>query len=97
MLLPPHNDMRQKLLSLLVVVMILVTMFSCLSGCGGNMQLVDTTYAFDKAYVAIPGQNPVDGRVDSWKDFDDCDMVQVVIDGATYYTHGSNVVLVRSK
>ena len=62
-----------------------------------NVQVLDTTYEFDKAYVAIPGKDAVSGKVESWRDYDDSDMVQVVINGTTYYTHGSNVVLVQSK
>ena len=42
----------------------------------------------------MPDGSVVSGKVSSWKDYDDSDAVQLVIDGKTYYTHLSNVVLI---
>lgn len=57
-------------------------------------QLFDTTWAYDYAYVALPNGKVIEGEVDSWKDYSDGDQLQVVIEGVTYLTHASNVVLV---
>lgn len=62
------------------------------AGCT-NVQLLDTTYKFDLAQITMPDGSVVEGAVDSWRDYDDSDMIQVVIGGVTYYTHSSNVVL----
>ena len=35
----------------------------------------------------------VEGEVESWRDYDDGDQLQVTINGVTYLTHASNVVL----
>ena len=64
----------------------------CLAGCG-NRQIVDTNYTFNRAVIAIPNGTIIEGEVQSWKDFDDGDTIQIKIDGVTYLTHISNVVL----
>ena len=63
-----------------------------LSGCG-NQQILDLSYRFDYAEIAMPDGRVIEGKVDSWRDFEDGDQIQVVIDGVTYLTHISNVVL----
>ncbi|MBR6953570.1 MAG: hypothetical protein IKH77_00820 [Clostridia bacterium] len=60
----------------------------------GNRQLVDTKYRFDYAIIALPNGTSVEGKVTSWYDYDDSDVVQVVMDGKTYLTHYSNVCLI---
>jgi len=61
----------------------------------GNRRLVDTSYRFDRAILALPNGEAVEGKVSSWLDFKDSDAVQVTIDGKTYLTHYSNVVLIN--
>ena len=63
-----------------------------LTGCG-NQQLLDTTYTFDKAMIAMPNGTVIEGEVQSWKDWENSDTVQVKIGDVTYWTHSSNVVL----
>lgn len=79
--------MRNKRLLLLVVLMSL-----SLAGC--NKQLIDTTYSFDRAIISLPNGEIVEGKVQSWKDFDDGDQVQVKINEKTYLVHTMNVVLI---
>ena len=65
-----------------------------LAGC--NYDIVDLRYHFDTAYVSIPGQEPKEVKLRSWKDYDQSDTVQVEDrDGNVYLTHYCNVVLVR--
>ena len=80
--------MRNKRLLLLVVVL----MSLLLAGC--NKQLIDTTYSFDRAIISLPNGEIVEGKVQSWKDFDDGDQVQVKINEKTYLVHTMNVVLI---
>lgn len=62
-----------------------------LTGCG-NYQVIDINYTFN--YAIIEGVGEV--KVKSWVDYDDSDMVQVVTeDNVAYYTHGSNVILIK--
>lgn len=59
-----------------------------------NAQIIDTTFKFDKAVILLPNGEVIEGEVDSWKDFEDGDQIQVKIDGKTYLTHIQNVVLI---
>ena len=60
-----------------------------------NMNLFDTKYSFNYAYVGLPNGKTIEGEIKSWKDWDDSDMLQVTFtDGSTYYSHSSNIVLV---
>lgn len=63
-----------------------------LTGCG-NRQIVDTTYTFSKAVISMHDGTVVKGEVQSWKDWENCDAIQVKIGDVTYWTHSSNVVL----
>ncbi len=60
----------------------------------GNRQLMDTQYHFDRAIVRLPDGQVVEGKLSSWLDFDDSDVIQVKIDGKTYLTSYTNVCLI---
>ena len=60
----------------------------------GNRRLIDTKNRFDRAVIALPGGEVVDGKVSSWLDFNNSDVVQITIGGKTYLTHYSNVCLI---
>ncbi len=61
----------------------------------GNRRLIDTKYRFNRAIIALPNGQVVDGKVSSWLDYSDSDVVQVTVDGATYLTHYANVCLIN--
>ena len=61
----------------------------------GNRQLLDTKYHFDRAIVRLPNGEVVEGKLTSWLDFDDSDLIQVKIDGTTYLTSYVNVCLIN--
>ena len=46
------------------------------------------------AYIKLDGQTIAEGHVTQWRDYDQSDVVQVMIDGKYYLTHYSNVILV---
>lgn len=73
-------------------VLAIVTMLS-VSGCG-NKQVFDTTMSFERGIVSLPNGEVVEGKVTSWRDFEDGDQIQVKIAGKTYLVHGSNVALI---
>lgn len=62
--------------------------------CGCNMQLLDTTYSFDRAIISLPNGEVIEGEVQSWLDFEDGDQIQVKIDGKTYLVHSANIVMI---
>lgn len=80
--------MRNKRLLLLVVVLMSLLLVGC------NKQLIDMTYSFDRAIISLPNGEIVEGKIQSWKDFDDGDQVQVKINEKTYLVHSTNVVLI---
>lgn len=83
----------KKLISILFAIIILtMSLVAC-----GNMQLVDTVYSYDKAIISMPNGEIVEGKVDSWRDYEDGDQIQVTIAGKTYLVHSSNIVLIVDK
>jgi hypothetical protein len=83
--------MKKILVAILILTLFVVT----LSGC--NKQVFDTTYKFDRAIICLPNGDIVDGKIDSWTDYEDGDQIQVKVDGVTYLVHSSNVVLIKGK
>lgn len=71
-----------------------ILMFA-LSGCMYNKTILDTTYGFDYAIIALPNGEIVEGKVQSWTDFKDGDQLQIKIDGKTYLAHASNATLIK--
>lgn len=74
----------------IAVVTILLAM--SLSGC--NKQVVDLTYSYERAIISLPNGEIIDGKVQSWTDYEDGDQIQVKIDGVTYLVHASQIVLI---
>lgn len=64
------------------------------TGCG-NRTTFDITYTFDKAILTLPNGEIIEGDVESWRDYEDGDQIQVKIDGVTYLVHSSDVVLIK--
>ena len=60
----------------------------------GNRQLMDISYHFDRAVLKLPNGEVIEGKLNSWLDFDDSDVLQVKIDGKTYLTSYVNVCLI---
>lgn len=67
-------------------------MAATLSGC--NRQVFDTTFKYDRAIIYLPNGEVIDGKVQSWRDYENSDQIQVKIDGVTYLVHSSNIVLI---
>ena len=75
-----------------LIIFLVIVLVSC-TGCY-NKQLFDVTYHYDRAIVYLPNGEIVEGRVTSWRDFEDGDSIQIKIDGKTYLTHICNVCLI---
>lgn len=61
--------------------------------CGFNYTPLGVAYNFDEAIIALPNGVNIIGEVDSWMCWEDEHLIQVEVDGTTYLTHSSNVVL----
>ena len=81
----------KKYIAIVVAVVLLIGIL-LLAGC--NKQMVDLTYSYEYAIIALPNGEIVEGKVTSWTDFEDGDQLQIKINGKTYLVHSSNVVLI---
>ena len=82
----------KKINSIVMAAIMTLSLVAC-----GNMQVIDTTVTFDKAIIYLPDGEILEGKVESWRDYDGSDQIQVKIDGTTYLTHIANVVLIKEK
>ena len=78
----------KKIILAFIIIAIVLIMTAC------NKQIIDVTFRFNRAIIALPNGQVVEGEVDSWTDFEDGDQLQIKINGATYLTHSANVVLI---
>ena len=74
------------------IIISMLIMILTMTGC--NKQVVDLTYKYDWAVLVLPNGSVIEGEVDSWRDYADGDQIQVTIDGVTYLTHATDVVLI---
>lgn len=79
----------KKIISICAGLVLAFSMSAC-----GNQTLFDTTYTFDRVQIRMMDGSVVEGEVESWTDFESSDMLQVKVDGKTYLTYSSNVVLI---
>lgn len=79
----------KKIGAFLLAVALCVSLAAC-----GNRQFIDTTYTYDRAIISLPDGKVIDGEIQSWRDYDDGDQIQVTVDGKTYLVHSSNIVLI---
>lgn len=74
---------------------IILTLLIILAGCG-NFKAIDTTWDFDYAYIKLPNGGVIEGHIESWRDYEDSDVIQLKVNGETFLTHYSNVVLIKN-
>lgn len=84
--------MKKKLLAAILA----LGMALSLAGCG-NRQMIDLTYSYKYAIISLPNGEIVEGKVDSWKDFEDGDQLQITVDGVTYLVHATDAVLITEE
>jgi hypothetical protein len=80
------------MVAIILILALLLIPAIFLSGC--NRQMVDLTYSYERAIVCLPNGDIVEGKLTSWRDYEDGDQIQVKIDGKQYLVHSSNVVLI---
>lgn len=78
----------------ILVVVVLVALMAVLTDCG-NRDMFDTVYTYEEAVLVMADGTIVRGEVDSWRDYEDGDQVQVEIDGVVYLVHASNITLMH--
>ena len=72
------------------------TILTCIGAAGVVATAALAVKATPKADIlALPDGSIVSGKIESWKDYDDGDQIQVKIDGTTYLVHSVNIVLIK--
>lgn len=92
-----------RILAMFAFLLAVIGVTMTFTGCGastpteGGRQLYDGARVFDRMVGVLPDGTVIKGEVDSWLDFDDCDQIQVTVNGDTYLFHSSNVVLIKER
>lgn len=84
--------MKKKLLAAILA----LGMALSLAGCG-NRQMIDLTYSYKYTIISLPNGEIVEGKVDSWKDFEDGDQLQITVDDVTYLVHATDAALMTEE
>ena len=84
--------MKKKLFAAILA----LGMVLSLAGCG-NRQMIDLTYSYKYAIISLPNGEIVEGKVDSWKDFEDGDQLQITVDDVTYLVHATDAALMTEE
>ena len=81
------------------IIVLTITLCLTLTACQiGNRKIgFDTTQTFRWAIIQLGNGELIEGPVDSWRDFNEGDSVQITIKGITYLTHYANVILTTEK
>ena len=77
-----------------ILLVMALTCAACFALAGCNRQIIDTTWSFERAIIFLPDGEKIEGKVNSWGNYDNSNMIQVSVDGKMYLTHSSNVVLI---
>lgn len=83
----------------IICVVLILSLTLALTACQvGNRKIGwDTTQTFTHAILELGNGELIEGTVTSWRDFDESDAVQFTMDGVTYLTHYSKVILMTKK
>jgi len=83
----------------IICVVLILSLALALTACQvGNRQMGwDTTQTFTHAILELGNGEIVEGTVTSWRDFEESDVVQFTMNGVTYLTHYSKVILCTKK
>ena len=86
-----------KIIALLIMIIISLFIFSScaeLHKTGNRITGGADVQTFTYCYIVLDGQEIVRGSITQWRDYDNSDVVQVLVNGKYFLTHYSNVVLV---
>lgn len=87
-----NGKIERVCLIFMTIVVILAIVVITLSSC--NYDVIDLTYQYNYAYIQLQNGEVIEGRVESWRDYEDGEQLQVVIDGVTYLTNSYNCTLI---
>lgn len=79
----------------LCAILLVAAFILCSCTVGNRSTGLDTKQTFRYANIYLDGEWQ-DVVVESWRDFKDSDSIQITINGNTFYTHLSNVILMEN-
>lgn len=86
------NNIYKYILAFVTATMLFGIIIAALTSC--NKQIIDTSYTFNRAIINT-GNEVIEVKVKSWKDFEDGDQIQIKAeDGTVYLVHSSNITLI---
>ena len=80
------------LVALLVVLMVIMT--GCETTTGNRVTSGKDVQTFTYAYIRLGDKEIVQGYITQWRDYNNSDTIQIMIDGKYYLTHYSCVVMI---
>lgn len=84
----------KKILAITILVLLVVILTGCQIKHGNRIVEGKDVQTFTYAYIRLGDKDIDQGYVTQWRDYDNSDVVQVLINGKFYLTHYSCVVLV---
>lgn len=91
----------KKYTKIIIVVCILLIGVLTLTGCSSSYYQTGNritggadVQTFTYCYIVLDGQEIVRGNIVQWRDYDNSDVVQILVNGKYYLTHYSNVVMI---
>jgi len=86
--------MKKFLMAMILVVAVLVMVACGMTTTGNRAVWGKDVQTFTYAYIRLGDKDIVEGYITQWRDYDDSDVVQIMIDGKYYLTHYSCVVMI---
>lgn len=84
----------KKIIAIILAVLLAIALCGCQIKHGNRIITGKDVQTFTYAYVRLGDKDIAEGYITQWRDYDESDVVQVLINGKFYLTHYSCVVLV---
>lgn len=90
-----EEDIKNVIIKAFIITeTIILLFFVCFYLTGCNYEIVDLQYNYDYAIIKLQDGTIIEGNVETWRDYEDGDQLQVRINGVTYLTHSYNCTLI---
>ena len=87
--------MKKKWLLIVALVLMVAVLASCeYHKTGNRVTGWKDVQTFTYCYIVLGGKEIERGAITQWRDYDNSDTVQVLVNGKYYLTHYTNVVLI---
>ncbi len=86
--------MKKALFLTLIIMVMAFIVTACAVQTGNRIVYGKDVQTFTYAYIRLGDRDIVEGYITQWRDYDDSDAVQIMIDGKYYLTHYSCVVMI---